>query len=130
MTIWDNLRRHALEEIVSNMLPEGQESLRVVGVTFTPNYPGCILALDNLLRDLNNIPLRLVRNPHNKFDSNAVEVRYGNEMLGHLSKDVAARIAPKLDNGDSHYVRVEKVLINPEKPDLPGLDIHLEWLPK
>lgn len=127
MTVWDNIQKLAMEQIASKMLPEGTESLRVVGVTFAPNYPGHILALDKLEGD---IQLRLVRNPHNKFDANAVEVRYGNEMLGHLSKDVAARIAPKLDNGDSYYAQVDKVLINPDKPDLPGLDIIVEWLPK
>lgn len=126
MTVWDNLRLHAAEEKYSSTV-EGVESFRVVGVTFTPNYPGNILALDNLMRDLDTIPLKLVRNPYNKFDSNAVEVRYTHEMLGHLSKEVAAKVAPKLDAGNSYTARVDRVLINPEKPELPGLDIIVEW---
>ena len=46
--------------------------------------------------------LHLVRRPDNPADANAVEVWLRNEhLLGHIPRDLAARIAPELDHGIS-----------------------------
>lgn len=126
---WNALRLHALEEKEFNALPDGQEQLRVVGVSFVEGYPENLHSLAKL-HVARERHLDLVRNPKNQYDKNAVEVRYNGDMLGHLSKDVAARIAPKLDNGDSHRATVHQILVNPDNPEHPGLDILVEWLPK
>lgn len=44
------------------------------------------------------VPVTLVHNPDNPHDRNAVEVRAATGLLGHLSRDDAARYAPALDS--------------------------------
>ena len=47
-----------------------------------------------------DIPITLQRNPKNAYDANAIEVHGFNScMLGHLSKELAATLAPLLDAG-------------------------------
>jgi hypothetical protein len=49
-------------------------------------------------------------------------------MLGHLPKDVAARLAPLMDNGTIYLASVYQVRISQDNPRQPGLDILLkEW---
>lgn len=38
----------------------------------------------------------LVANPDNPYDSNAVEVRISDDLVGHLARDVAANVSPVL----------------------------------
>jgi len=40
----------------------------------------------------------LVANPENPYDANAVEVRIGGLLVGHLARDVAANISPILQS--------------------------------
>lgn len=108
-------------------LPEGMEIVRVVGVTFVDEYPTNLhrLAIVHTHRT-EDIELNLVRNPENPYDNNAVEVRHMVYMLGHLPKEVAARIAPLLDAGQEIIATVFQVLISQENPNQPGLDILLD----
>lgn len=108
-------------------LPEGMEIVRVVGVTFVDEYPTNLhrLAIVHTHRT-EDIELNLVRNPENPYDNNAVEVRHMVYMLGHLPKEVAARIAPLLDAGQEIRATVFQVLISQENPNQPGLDILLD----
>jgi single-stranded-DNA-specific exonuclease len=46
--------------------------------------------------------LDLVRRPENEFDPNAIEVRYGTIQVGFLKKEIARRIAPRMDAGDRY----------------------------
>lgn len=94
---------------------------KLVGSTFTERYPHNILEL----ADKPDAPLALVHNPDNEYDSNAVEVRYLGELLGHLPRAAAARVAEQIDTGvwEAHIV---EVLIHPEHPDNPGLTIRCE----
>lgn len=125
---WQDIIDYVKGETKLNTLPEGMEILRVVGVSFVPDYPANLYLLIEARQELmGDVPVRLVRNPDNKFDSNAVEVRWGSEMLGHLSRDVAARVAPLLDNGADYDASVYQVLVNPENPEHPGLDILVDW---
>ncbi|KAG1751540.1 SNF2 family N-terminal domain-containing protein [Suillus paluster] len=44
--------------------------------------------------------VRLIREPHNKYDRNAIQVmNIGGTQVGHISKQVAAKLAPLLDRG-------------------------------
>lgn len=38
----------------------------------------------------------LVANPENPYDANAVEVRIGGSLVGHLPRDIAANVSPTL----------------------------------
>jgi SWI/SNF-related matrix-associated actin-dependent regulator of chromatin subfamily A3 len=65
----------------------------VVGSTF---YHGA----GNLLQRLRpGNPLRLVRQPQNKYDKNAIGVFWSNTQLGHIPRALAAELAPLIDAG-------------------------------
>lgn len=53
--------------------------------------------------------LNLERDVHNEYDKNAIKVLNGEEVLGHLSKEVASSIAYDIDNGDKYNCEVLKV---------------------
>lgn len=73
-----------------------------------------------------NTTVALVRNPNNKHDNNAIEVRMviSDKMLGHLPKEVAAELAPLLDRGDKYQAEMY-VKLDPEHPEHPGATIYL-----
>lgn len=65
---------------------------KVVGVTFD--------GIQNILPRLHaGMPLKLVREPNNQYDKNAVAVWCNGQKIGHLSRDLAADIAPLIDSG-------------------------------
>lgn len=103
-------------------IPEGTEMYPVVGLSFIPGYP------DNVyeLAKLRETGVYITRNPENPYDGNAIEVHSLNGMLGHLSKEVAARLAPLMDSGTTYVATVYQVRVSPENPNNPGLDILLE----
>lgn len=127
MNTWKDLRNSMKTGETLNKIPEGTEVVPVVGVTFVEDYPTNLhrLAIVHTHRKT-DIWVGLVRNPENPYDSNAVEVRYTGHMLGHLAKDVAARIAPLLDAGEEIRASVFQVRISPDNPNNPGLDILLD----
>ena len=106
---------------------------KVVGVSFVDAYPDNLWALDQMWSDRvldNDEPLVaiLVRNPDNAYDANAIEVHVpalGDEwgMIGHLTRPIAARLAPEMDAGHDWRARVESVLIDPDHMDRPGISI-------
>ena len=52
--------------------------------------------------------VRLVREPHNKYDRNAIQVKnIGGTQVGHVKREYAARLAPLLDQG---LITVEGVM--------------------
>ena len=66
-----------------------------------------------------------VRNPDNEYDENAIEVHVeGVGMIGHLTRPIAARLAPELDAGQVWLAQVEEVLIDPDHMDRPGISIN------
>lgn len=124
-------RDRETERSAGRSLPD-HFTLKVVGVSFVPSYPDNLLVLGEaaLTADNRGEPLVaiLIRNPDNQFDANAVEVHVpalGEEyaMIGHLTRPVAARLAPELDSGINWMAEVESVLINPEHLDRPGISI-------
>ncbi len=50
--------------------------------------------------------LELERQPENTYDPNAIAVRYGALQLGFLKKQIAARVAPKMDAGEAYRVSI------------------------
>lgn len=81
---------------------------KVVGVT----YPNRQAIIKNLHAGESVYLFREINNP---FDANAIEVRYrigqtdAFESIGHLNKDLAAKLAPKLDKGDMAAAIVSQV---------------------
>lgn len=114
--------------------------VKVVGVSFTAGYPDNLYALDEawthrLLDADEPLPVILVRNPENEYDANAIEVHVpslGEEwgMIGHLTRPIAARMAPEMDAGGRFVAEVVSVLIDPDHPDRPGISIHVDRAPE
>lgn len=121
---WEDVRNHMENNEPIPLIPEGAEMYPVVGLTFVEGYPGNVLSL----RGKEGVPVYLVRNPENPYDSNAIQVRLGDEMLGHLAKEVAARLAPEMDNGAEWWATLYQVRVSPENPNNPGVDIVIEGL--
>ena len=115
--------------------PAKRFTTKVVGVTFVDDYPDNLLDIASIQRrrerrgDEEPLPAILIRNPDNRHDANAIEVHtpsYG--MLGHLPKDVAARLAPLLDAGETWQGELLSVRISREDPFQPGVDVYIEHI--
>jgi hypothetical protein len=96
-------RRHSEGEIF--LMLRGTENMRIsaAGVTFE-NRQRILLSLwdENQRRGL---PLTgtLHREPDNKYDRNAIQIRIEGMPIGYVPKQIAARLAPKMDAG----IRIE-----------------------
>lgn len=76
---------------------------KLVGVTFNNRQ-------SNIINLHVNDKLRLIREPDNIYDSNAILVCDQNfNELGHISKDLVATLAPILDNGQELSATVENI---------------------
>lgn len=105
---------------------------KVVGVTFCDGYPDNLHSLEDLagrafIKGDEGIPAVLIRNPDNPYDENAIEVHVPalGEMIGHLPRDLSAKLAPLMDDGMEWTAEIESVYINPEHPDRPGIAISV-----
>ena len=78
------------------------------------------------------VEVLLYRNPENPYDANAIEVHVPSlgrrSMIGHVPRDLAARLAPSLDRGDKWDVRLGSVLVDPEHEDNPGALVVMECI--
>ena len=102
-------------------------STKVVGCSFVPSYPGVYLTLAAVVEG-GLIPLlKLVRDPDNPADPNAVAVRSAKRgtHLGHLPAALAARIAPEMDDGTFWMIESYEVLVMPGHEHQPGLSLNL-----
>ncbi len=126
MVNWKDVRNSIETGQDISPIPDGAKMYPVVGLTFVPGYPGYVHNLHKALRQEANIQVDLVRNPENKYDSNAIEVRNSGRMLGHLPRDVAAELAPLIDSGKEFKASVYQVRVSPDNPNNPGLDILVE----
>lgn len=106
----------------------------VVGVTFTPHYPDNLHALRVVAEEAETkgekLPVVLIRNPANEYDSNAIEVHVpalGDAgFIGHVPRWVAEKYAPEMDAGTKVAGMTEWVRIDPNHPDRPGITIGLQ----
>lgn len=107
--------------------------VKVVGVTFTKTYPVNLLRLAEVDAETRQrgeqLAVVLRRNPENFHDVNAVEVHVPAlgemAMIGHIPKDAAARLAPRMDAGDKFLAEVRWVRIDPDHTDRPGIDVAI-----
>jgi len=123
-------------------------TVKVVGLTFIDGYPDNLHAIADMVLEAQKqtllrwaddgtgdvtVPVILIRNPDNEYDPSAIEVHVPTlgrraSMIGHVPRDLAARLAPSLDRGDAWHVTVAVVLVDPEHPDRPGIEIRLAKL--
>lgn len=75
---------------------------KVVGVTFEGRQ-------DVVASLRTGEPVELRRDPGNAFDPNAIGVWYGSLQLGFVRKEIAARIAPNVDDGERYTAEVTAV---------------------
>ena len=77
---------------------------KAVGVTYA-NDDGT--SRQQLLRQIaknpQNVNVSLKREPRNRFDSNAVAIQANGHVIGHLSRELAADIAPIIDAGGDAF---------------------------
>lgn len=105
----------------------------VVGVTFVATYPYNLLALRDVSMDAEQrgerLAVVLVRNPANPYDANAVEVHVPAlgemAMIGHVSAENAARLAPLMDQGITFRAEIAGARIHPDHTDRPGIDVAI-----
>lgn len=105
---------------------------KVVGVTFVPGYPDNLLDLAQADVDAaakgERLTAILRRNPNNEYDPNAIEVHVPavgeHGFIGHITRPLAARMAPELDAGITWAAEVSDVLIDPDHLDRPGITIN------
>lgn len=121
-----------------------EREFRVVGLTFVPNYPANVEQVATMVNAAQvdalgwsgtadadaAVTVALVRNPENEYDENAIEVHVPTlgrkaSMIGHVPRDLAARLAPSIDRGDVWAARIAAVLVDPEHPDRPGVEVVL-----
>ena len=96
----------------------------LVGVSFHPEYPHNLWRLQRYIWTNGSLIAQFVRDPENEYDSNAVRVQVGDELIGHLTRPLALRLAPALDAGVRYDVRVTKVTGNIDNLDSPGCEIY------
>lgn len=81
--------------------------LKAVGVTFS-NDDGT--NRQNIISNMSeNSPVYLKREPHNKFDTNAIMVCTADGQVGYISKDYAKIMAPMMDAGTQFTAKVSEV---------------------
>lgn len=113
-------------------LPSAPFTFKVVGVTFVAGYPKNILGLAELCNglDMEEGPaVVLRRDPDNPHDSNAIQVHVPQEgigMIGHVPKEIAARLAGELDIGIHWRSHLYNVLIQNGHEDRPGITVKLQ----
>lgn len=109
-------------------LPKQFDS-KVVGVTFTPDYPASIFELEVKFweRSSEGLTALLVRNPDNAYDANAIEVHAPatGKMIGHLPAPLAARLAPEMDAGEKFLAEFVDVVVNDAHPERPGISVSI-----
>lgn len=101
--------------------------LKVVGVSFRPNYPDNLFNLVGLHTDEEAIEIELRREPTNPYDSNAIMVLVAStgEHLGYLPKTVNEPIAQAMDAGVAYASSVEYIGAHEKDPRRPGLVISI-----
>jgi len=97
---------------------------KIVGVSFTPNYPTNIYLLAEELA-LGDVICDLVREPDNEHDSNAIRVDVHGKTLGHIPRLISMVIAPKMDSGQCWRAALHAILVSSQNFNQPGLKINV-----
>lgn len=130
---------------INSVITANRFAFPVVGVSFIDTYPANVLSLQDSIDYTTAVaadklgPLTLgegptvvlIREPLNPYDANAIEVHVPTVgKVGHVPKEIAARLAPSLDSGTHFTASVAAVNVNPEHPDRPGLWVQVTLRPK
>lgn len=86
--------------------------LKVVGVTFTNEDTGekrSDIIKELIGVDKNNINVKLIREPENKYDINAIKVLANDKQIGYIGKEYAQIIAPKMDEYEEFNATVKEI---------------------
>ena len=86
--------------------------LKVVGVTFKNEDTGekrADIIKELMDRDPASIPIKLEREPDNKYDMNAVKVYADNRQIGYIGKEYAQIIAPLMDEYEEFDAKVKGI---------------------
>lgn len=105
-----------------NTMPSVQT--KVVGVTFHDGYPANFHKWSQ--RTDGQYPnCTLVREPDNEHDPNAVAVKVGRSIVGHVPRELAVRVAEVMDSGTEVTARVVSVETYPDMPSNPTMTIEI-----
>jgi len=88
---------------------------KLVGVSFDNRQEHIKRISDNRLNKNNELELK--RQPKNPYDENAILVLYEGKDLGFLNKDLAKKIAPKIDKGVEYKSIIEQITDGYENKD-------------
>ena len=92
--------------------------------TFTVIIAGAKYYQEAISRGYDGQPVKLIRDPNNKHDKNAIEVRGSLwKLIGHIPRDQAIGMASSIDYGDKVKARIEKHL-EPTK-EFPWIGVML-----
>lgn len=98
---------------------------KVAGTTFTD-----FSRLDVHERD----ELKLVREPNNEFDKNAIKVMWFSEKIGYIKAPLAKEMAPVMDKGKVYKCFVSNITGGTDDKENKGINIRLEcddkWVEK
>jgi len=107
-----------------------KRQVSIVGSSF---YPG---ASNWIARLKPGQELRVVREPDNQYDGNAIAVYIFQQKLGHLPRGFAAEVAPLIDKGfkcaatkskDPRFAGTGVLVLEWEKPDAaPAQEVRTE----
>lgn len=99
-------------------------TIPVVGVSFADNYPDNLLSLADDSHA--GIVASLVREPENEYDTNAIAVYVPSieSSIGHIPRDRAMSLAPKMDNGTTYRAQLT-IKIDPSHLNQPGAVIDI-----
>ena len=106
------------------MTPDAFFTAKVVGVTFCDNYPQSIFGIAGKFA-IGPTPISLVRDPHNQYDQNAIQIHHDGQMIGHMPMLLAKVIGPDIDSGNSWSAEVDSIVVSPEDPNKPGIKIKV-----
>lgn len=106
-------------------------NVKAVGVTFMDGYPDFLHRLapacERAAKERKQLEAWLVREPGNQYDANAIAVKVPEiGQIGHVPRDLAAKLAPHLDAGEKWTCAIASVLIHPEHLDRPGIDLLIQ----
>lgn len=113
-------------------MPNRPDVIRVVGVSFAPNYPTSLLRLNDAMNECaspEGPSALLIRNPDNPHDSNAIEVHVPalGHYVGHVARELAAEWSPRLKADEHYQASVTGVWTHREHPRRPGVEITVTW---
>ena len=97
---------------------------KVVGVSFSHNYPDNIFAIAQEVA-MKTARCELVREPENVHDKNSIRVDINNVTIGHLPRLISMILAPSIDKGNTWLAEVESIVVSNQNINQPGLKINV-----